>query len=318
MDDQHIYRGACDDESITPPIFLQPWWLDAACGPNAWDVSLAVKADGVHAALPYFQRRARGLRLLTQPALTPYLGPWILETGAERNAEYSRQNELMSALIDGLPRRLNYVQKWSPTITNWLPFYWRGFEQTTRYTYMLDDLSDEERLWRGLTGSTRREIRKAESRHQMTASADATLDELLSLNVMTFARQGLDQPYSTEYVERLDAACQKHDCRRIIIARDSQGRPHAGVYVVWDRDSAYYLMGAGDPDLRSSGAASLCMWEAIRSASTVSKSFNFEGSMIEPIERFFRGFGARQTPYFQVSRFSSKAIRTAAVLSGRM
>jgi hypothetical protein len=318
MDDQQIYRGACDDASIRPPIFLQPWWLDAACGANAWGVSLAIKADGVHAALPYFERRVRGLRLLAQPALTPYLGPWMRTTGAERDAEYSRQKDLMSALIDGLPRRLNYTQRWSPQITNWLPFYWRGFEQTTRYTYVLSDLSDEERLWRDLTGSTRREIRKAETRHEMTASAHATLDEFLSLNVMTFARQGLDQPYSTEYVERLDAACQKQGCRQIIIARDSQGRPHAGVYLVWDRESAYYLMGAGDPDLRNSGAASLCMWEAIRSASTVSKTFNFEGSMIETIERFFRGFGARQTPYFQVSRFSSKAIRTAAVLSGRL
>ena len=318
MDDKAIYRRACDEEFITPPIFLQPWWLDTACGPSAWDVSLAIKADGVHAALPYFERRVRGVRLLAQPPLTPFLGPWMRTTGGERNADYSRQKELLSALIDGLPSRLNYTQTWSPDMTNWLPFYWRGFEQTTRYTYVLDDLSDEERLWRDLKGSTRTDIRKAESRHGMTASFDSSLDEFLSLNLMTFARQGLEQPYTTEYVESLDAACQTRQCRQIIIARDSHGRPHAGVYLVWDRGSAYYLMGAGDPDLRHSGAASLCMWEAIRFASAVSKCFNFEGSMIEPIERFFRSFGARQTPYFRVSRFSSKVVRTGLILSGRI
>ena len=308
MDEKNIYRAACDDASITPPIFLQPWWLDAACGPDTWDVSLVVKADGVHAALPYKVRRSRGMRILSQPPLTPYLGPWIRKTGAERNAEYSRQMELMSALIDGLPRRLNYLQMWSPDITNWLPFYWRGFEQTTRYTYVLDDLSDEELLWGGLKAGTRTKIRKAESQG-IKVVADASIEEFLSLNRMTYARQGLDQPYSDEYVMRLDAAGQNRNSSQILIARDAQGRPHAGLYLVWDRDSAYCLMSAGDPDLRSSGAASLCVWEAIKLTSTVSACFNLQGSMIEPVEQFVRGFGGRQVPYFRVFRYSSKAIQ---------
>lgn len=317
MDSKSVYRSACDDGSIAPPVFLEPWWMDAACGPNAWDVSLAVKADGVHAALPYVQRRTRGMRVLSQPSMTPFLGPWMRPTSAGRNAEYSRQKELMTELIDGLPSRSNYVQTWSPDITNWLPFSWRGFEATTRYTYILDGLSDEEGLWKGLTGSTRREIQKAESRHGLTLAEDASIEEFLALNQRTFERQGLDRPFSAEYVMRLDAAGATRNRRKIILARDPQGRPHAGAYVVWDRNSAYYLLGAGDPDLRTSGGASLCLWEAIRFASTVSACFNFEGSMIEPIERFFRGFGARQVPYFRVTRFSSKAVRTAALLGGR-
>ena len=70
-------------------------------------------------------------------------------------------------------------------------------------------------------------------------------------------------------------------------------------------------MGGGDPDLRNSGAASLCVWEAIKFASTVTKSFDFEGSMHEPIERFFRAFGAEQRPYFEVSHTPSKLIKAA-------
>jgi hypothetical protein len=47
------------------------------------------------------------------------------------------------------------------------------------------------------------------------------------------------------------------------------------------------------------------MWEAIKFASTVTESFDFEGSMIEPVERFFRAFGARQTSYHTVSHTPS-------------
>ena len=101
---------------------------------------------------------------------------------------------------------------------------------------------------------------------------------------------------------------------KILIAEDEQGRRHAGVYIVWDNTSAYYLMGGGDPDLRNSGATSLCMWEAIQFASTVTQRFDFEGSMMEPVEKFFRAFGATQTPYFSISKTPSRLLKTAIFL----
>ena len=72
--------------------------------------------------------------------------------------------------------------------------------------------------------------------------------------------------------------------------------------IFWNPDSAYYLMGGRNPKLRSSGATSLCMWEAIQFSASVTKSFDFEGSMNEPVERFFRAFGAVQTPYFSIKK----------------
>ena len=44
------------------------------------------------------------------------------------------------------------------------------------------------------------------------------------------------------------------------------------------------------------------MWESILRARLVTDVFDFEGSMIGPVERFFRAFGSRQTPYLKVSR----------------
>jgi hypothetical protein len=93
---------------------------------------------------------------------------------------------------------------------------------------------------------------------------------------------------------------------------------HAGIYVVWDEQSAYYLMGGGDPELRSSGATSLCMWEAIKFVSTKTKSFDFEGSMIERVERFFRAFGAIQTPYFSITKTDSRVFKIAQIARSLM
>jgi hypothetical protein len=74
---------------------------------------------------------------------------------------------------------------------------------------------------------------------------------------------------------------------------------------VWDSQSCYYLFGAALPAHKNSGAMSLLMWEGIQLAAAKGLSFNFEGSMVESVERFFRSFGARQQPYLSVERHNS-------------
>src|SRR5690606_38551681 len=99
---------------------------------------------------------------------------------------------------------------------------------------------------------------------------------------------------------RIIAACNERGAGLLYIARDVDGRAHAGIYVVRDEFSSYYLMAGADPALRSSGAMSYCIWRAIQCASKQGGKFDFEGSMIAPVERFVRAFGAEQVPYFQL------------------
>ena len=58
------------------PIFHQPWWLDAAA-PRRWDVVTVDRGGRTVAALPFVVRGPRRFRVLSQPALTPFLGPWV-------------------------------------------------------------------------------------------------------------------------------------------------------------------------------------------------------------------------------------------------
>jgi lipid II:glycine glycyltransferase (peptidoglycan interpeptide bridge formation enzyme) len=170
-------------------------------------------------------------------------------------------------------------------------------------------LNDEKLLWTQCSENIRREIRKAQNRFSLNIRNDLSVQEFLDLNEKTFARQGMKLPYSRKFVTRLDTACRERSARKIFIAEDSEGRRHAGVYTVWDENSAYYLMGGSEPTLRNSGAMSFCMWEAIRFSATVTKNLDFEGSMLEPVERFFRAFGAIQTPYFSIEKTPSRLIR---------
>ena len=304
------YRALCESETSIP-LFSQAWWLDALADDDGWDVALVEKGGQVVASMPFVMRKRFGRIILGHPPFTQTLGPWIREVSGKQASRSAREKELMQALIAALPRYDHFSENWHFSQANWLPFYWAGFTQTTRYTYRFPDLSDQQKLWNGLRENIRGDIRKAEGRFGLQVRTDLGVDAFLHLNVQTFKHQGKDLPYSKALVARLNDACIEKQARRIFIAEDAQGRAHAGIYLVWDQNSAYYLMGGGDPELRKSGATSLCMWEAIKFASTVSQSFDFEGSMLEPIERFFRAFGAEQTPYFAVSHTPSKLIRAA-------
>lgn len=303
------YRALCSGEASVP-LFARDWWLDAAAGPDGWNVAVVEKGGKIVAALPYVQRRKLGFCLLGQAPLTPSLGPWFAPGKEGSGHSLSQQKEIMAALIAGLPRFDHYAQNWHYRNANWLPFYWKGFQQTTRYTYVLQNIQDAAKLKAGFQHHVRNEINKASSRFQLQVRQDLPLDALFALNHKTFQRQGKSLPYTDDYARRLDAACAKRACSKLFVAVDPAGLHHAAVYIVWDENSAYYLMGGGDPALRTSGAASLCVWEAISYAAGVTRQFDFEGSMLEPVEHFFRYFGGAQMPYSHVSKTPSRLLRT--------
>lgn len=284
-------------------LFQQPWWLDAVA-PGAWGV-VEVRSGGLlQARLPFVLGGRYGLRWIRQPLLTQTLGPWVRDSEAKYCTALGRQKDLLFALIEQLPRHDLFSQNFHYTFANWLPFFWRGFTANSRITYVIDDLSSEEALWRALQENARREVRKASKLVHVHDTQD--LGQFLDLNAMTFSRQGKVLPYSRDDVARLDQACAERGCRKILLARDAHGRLHAGIYLVWDERCAYYLMGGGNAELRSSGATSLLMWEGIRFAATVTRAFDFEGSMGENLERFVRSFGGRQKAYLNVRRMSRR------------
>jgi lipid II:glycine glycyltransferase (peptidoglycan interpeptide bridge formation enzyme) len=302
------YCAHCKIE-LTIPIFSKPWWLDAVCGKDNWNVVVVEKGGQIIASMPYYMVKRRGMRIITMPKLTQTMGPWLRPSNAKYANQLAEQKDLMTGLIEKLPAYDYFLQNFYYSITNWLPFYWQGFNQTTRYTYVLEEISNTQKIWDGMLPKIRTDIKKAQNRFGLQVSTDSGIDAFLTMNEQTFTRQEMKIPYSKDFVKKLDNACEEHNARRIFFAKDMDGRIHAAVYIVWDENSAYYLMGGSDPDLRNSGANSLCMWEAIKFASTVTKAFDFEGSMNEPVERFFRAFGAKQMPYFQISKINSPFVK---------
>jgi hypothetical protein len=128
------------------------------------------------------------------------------------------------------------------------------------------------------------------------------IEILLMLLDKTFSIQNRKNPFSKDLIRKIYGACKDHNAGKLLYAIDRDGNAHAGTFFVYDKNVCYTLFGGTDPKLRSSGARSLLMWEEIKFASTVSKYFDFEGSMIEGIEDFFRQFGGAPIVYYQIRK----------------
>lgn len=296
------YRAFCRTAPDLP-VFAQPWYLDACAGGGGWDAVLARENGRVVGALPYFYKQKGPFRYATMPPFVKWLGPYVLP---ELRGNPRREPAVVAALLAQLPPLAAFKQNCYPTLTNWLPFYWQGFRQTTYYTYRLHQLPNLARVEAGLSAGIRREIRQA--RQRVRVVHDLPLATFYAVNRLSFARQGLAVPYSEAQFLRLDAALAAQGARQLFFAVDAQDRVHSVAYLIWDATTAYYHLAGDDPALRASNAGILLAWEAIRYASEVLGlgCFDFEGSMLPGVERVRVRFGAVQTPYFFVWRHQSR------------
>jgi hypothetical protein len=292
-------------------IFQQPWWLEAVA-PGRWGEVTCQHEGRVVARLPYVLRGRPRLRMITQSSLTQTLGPWVERPSAKPTRALSHEHELLTELEAALPPAYAFSQQFSPKALNALPFYWAGYRLEVRYTYRLEGLASTDALWEGLRGNIRREIRKA--RKQIEVVEGLGIDRFHDVLSKTYARQAIPTPHTLTELERVHAASSSRGAEAMLFARDEADRVHAAIWVVWDRDAAYYLLAGAEPSLRTSGASSLLMWEAILRAREHTDVFDFHGSMVRPVERFVRSFGGRQSPYLGVTRMGT-GLRLA--LAGR-
>lgn len=299
------YIEFCKNESFIP-IFSQYWWLDSVCGCDNWDVVLFEKGGEIWGSLPFYKSKKMIFDMISMPLLTQNMGVYIKYP---KNQKYykklSWEKEVMENIISKLPKNDYFSQNFHHTITNWLPFYWAGFEQTTRYTYIIENINIDE-LEKNFETDIRRRRRKV-SELGIKIIESEEIETFYELNAKTFQRQNMNIPYSFEFVKFFFNQCKEKNAVKMYFAKYNE-EIIAANFLVYDKSSVYYLMGGIDPDKKDLGAMDAILYESIKFALDNDKRFDFEGSMIENIEKYFRSFGAVQTPYLNIRKNTSKIL----------
>ncbi len=313
--DKEAYRSFCEESESFIPLFCQPWWLDVVCDAGEWEVVLAWNSGGdLTGVLPYYRTQYYGFPVIRMPMLTPFIGPLIFSAGDKKNAVASTR-KIVQGLIEELPSAAYLLYNCHHSFTDWLPFYWAGYQQTTRYTNILDLRPGGDELQAGFKPALRNKIRKARRLVRIEHSDD--LPAFYAINRQSFERQEMATPYSQSFLQRLDDALSSRGQRSIYLAYTPEGDIVAGAYIVRDERTAYCLaLGAGEEGRRRA-AVPLLLWSAIQDAAGVVPYFDFEGSMIEVVAKFFGSFGGKLVPYFQLYRGRNRFFDLLRLLTAR-
>jgi hypothetical protein len=284
------------------PLFHQPWYLDVVAGED-WEVALSLDGNGkVRAAMPYVKRRRWGLLTYDLPPMTPYLGPWIdFPLDLKTVARQKWTAEVLTDLASQIPKSLRFQQKWHPDAPPCMAFKQAGFQTLVDFTYRLDLKQSTNQIWEQFSPELRNNIRQAQEKLHLQQSED--FDIFFQLHEATLSRKAVKA--ARLLFQKLDQVLTEQQVRHIYIATEAgTGILQAAIYLVFDQKCMYYLA-SGRLAHAHAGAVAALLWQAIQEARGRSDFFDFEGSYLPPVEKFFRQFGGEMWPAWVVRRYLS-------------
>jgi lipid II:glycine glycyltransferase (peptidoglycan interpeptide bridge formation enzyme) len=299
---KEIYRQLILSNSV--PIYLQSEWLDIVCvNGMKWDVVFSYDAqNSIQGYWIYVYKKQLFWNKITMPSYTPYMGPRLLYPQSLNEYErISFENKVLKDLMDKLPSFAEIKFKWSREYTNWLAFYWNKFSQQTSYTYFIQYTSDVDFLFNQFKKSIQRQIRKA-SESIIIRETDKVEEAIKMLQLSLGASSS--HLMNEEILQKIHSFAHSKNQSCILEAVDANGKVIGAIYLIWDQQEMLYLYGGYDDQVNDSGAMPLLFWSALQKANELKLSFNFEGSMLSGVERFFRSFGAQLTPVSTIEKKS--------------
>jgi hypothetical protein len=281
-------------------VFNSTKWLNIF-GDKVQLYGIYDKGDNLIGGFTIYEEKKFGLRIFRNPQFTPAIGPFLEIKAKNPVAIMDFWKEALSLLadfLDKLPSSIVSVSL-SKEIVDTQPFVWKKFKVVPKYTYVLDLDSPVEDIRSDMSAERRNDINKA-LRDGLVVRQINDFKIVKSLVFKTLSRQDLavDEVYRDRVLFEF---ANKDNCFAFATFRENI--PIAVTFCICDSRTAYYLLGGYDDKNKHHGAGALAVWEAIKHAQSLGlKQFDFEGSMVPQIERYFRGFGGQLTPYYRVNK----------------
>jgi len=303
MPAKKAYIDFCEKNDAIP-LFMRPYWLDAVAGMKGWDAILSRNEEGkIVGAWAMHHRKLKGFKAIVLPPMTPFTGIYLdVDTSLPIQKQALQRQEILEDLISQSPKVSVFEQKFQHTLQDWAPFYWEGYKQKTHYTFRFEK-PNPLAIHENFTKSFKRNLRAAEKDFAIETSTDIT--ELYRLVKIVFEIRKNKMPYSFDMLNDMYSTVHARGQSTIYRAVDDDG-VNAAILIVRDATTAYYLLG-GRAGSNTRSSTNLLLWHAIQDTAELGLDFDFEGSMMKGVHRFFQSFGATMVPYHYIYRYTGLA-----------
>lgn len=281
---------ACLDRAENGLIYARSWYLDLVS--PGWEGWVQPAADGTYrCVVPVPVRRKWGLRYVAQPPMTQQLGwfgppptPQELRDLIRRLAASFRLVEY--SLHDALPP--------PPTDAAW--------RVVPRATAHLSLQNDRESIRRGYARGKKSALRRAARADLRVVDAPGAMPKLIDL----FRRERQVEHFSPanfEQLQRLSDEALRRGCAEVRVAVGPDGDLHAGSLFLKSQGRIINLFGVSAPAGRGNGSMTLLLDDCIgrhAGAGSPYRLFDFEGSRLPGVAKFFSEFGVTWAPFHHI------------------
>ncbi len=206
--------------------------------------------------------------------------------------------ELICDFIQALPYGVISIAL-PPFVKDTQPFFWNKFKVIPNYTYRLSLNSDAAEIEKRFSPEHRNSIKKAvKDGVEVKECTDYAIVKKMIFK--TFEQKG-----EKVSIENIDSILFKVASRANSFAFTAtlNNEVIAATFCFYDSNCCYYLLGGYSNDSGQHGAGAICIYNSILKAKSLGiPVFDFEGSMIKEVERYFRSFGGELTPYYTINK----------------
>jgi lipid II:glycine glycyltransferase (peptidoglycan interpeptide bridge formation enzyme) len=243
-----------------------------------------------------------GLTFAKLPPYTPHCGLFFVSETTNISSGNNFYKEIITEVC-------NYVSKekaavnilaFPKNITDMQPFIWNNFKVIPNYTYQIDLVKDIESIKNNFDSKNRNVINKV-------SKEDLTLEEntLSELELYNFFNKVLSKAKANIYAKELKNIFSRFSTTEnsFSLISKKHGKVIGAVFCIYDNITCYYLLGGTVKYENINGVNNLLILKSLEKAQTLGcKVFDFEGSMLKGVEKFFRSFGGQLIPYYTINK----------------
>ena len=250
----------------------------------------------------YLKTKKLGFDFIKLPPYTPHCGLFFTSESKNRSSGNSFSKEIMQEVCNYFSslKSVLTILAFPSNIIDMQAFIWEKYKVVPNYTYKINLKNSMEGIKSNFDPKNRNAISKA-----IKEEVETSINNLPQKEVFHFFKGNLGATGANIYEPVLQKIMLEFsDTTNSFHFTATKNNELLGiVFCIFDKNVCYYLLGGINKKAGIQGINNLLVQRSIEKAKELNcEVFDFEGSMLKGVERFFRSFGPELFPYFTVNK----------------
>ncbi len=273
----------CVRSSPANIIYAHSWYLNLVS--PFWD---ALVSDDYEAVFPLTWNRKFGVDYLYQPYFTQQLGMFSNDPA---------DTKLLGEFLIAIPKEFKLIEI-NLNAKNAIPKN-VSFESSGRLTHILNLAQSHDQISSSYSDNLKRNLKKA-MKEELTVNESENFSFAIELFKSVKSSVVPMDDYHYELLEKIcDYAISNRYGKYFEVHSKDNKIISAGFFLI-SENQIIHLLSTSNPEGKNTGAASHLMDFVIREYADSNFSFDFEGSNIESVARFYKSFGSHEVSYIHL------------------